>query len=38
MIQARDLIQPYFAVAGKNKRAVIPNMPGIFRKIGRAHV
>ncbi|MFH1208070.1 MAG: porphobilinogen synthase [Candidatus Omnitrophota bacterium] len=31
VIQPQDLIQPYFAVAGKNRKEPIPNMPGIFR-------
>jgi porphobilinogen synthase len=30
-IQSQDLIQPYFAIAGTNKKEPIPNMPGIFR-------
>lgn len=31
VIRPRDLIQPYFAVAGWNRKEEIPNMPGIFR-------
>lgn len=31
VIRPRDLIQPYFAVAGRNRKEPIPNMPGIFR-------
>ncbi|MFH1800772.1 MAG: porphobilinogen synthase [Candidatus Omnitrophota bacterium] len=31
VIRPQDLIQPYFAVAGKNRKEPIPNMPGIFR-------
>src|SRR5512140_374311 len=30
-IRPQDLIQPYFAIAGRNKKEPIPNMPGIFR-------
>lgn len=31
VIRPRDLIQPYFAVTGQNRKEPIPNMPGIFR-------
>lgn len=31
VIRPQDLIQPYFAIAGRNKKERIPNMPGIFR-------
>ena len=31
MIRSKDLIQPYFAITGRNKKEPIPNMPGIFR-------
>jgi porphobilinogen synthase len=31
VIQPQDLIQPYFAVVGRNRREPVPNMPGIFR-------
>jgi len=31
IIRAQDLIQPYFAIAGRNRKVPIPNMPGIFR-------
>ncbi len=30
-LNAYDLLQPYFVVAGKNKKEAIPSMPGIFR-------
>ena len=30
-IQPQDLIQPYFAVAGRNRKEPVPNMPGILR-------
>ena len=31
VIRPQDLIQPYFAIAGRNKKEPIPKMPGIFR-------
>jgi len=31
VIQPQDLIQPYFATAGRNRKEPIPHMPGIFR-------
>ena len=31
VVRPQDLIQPYFALAGHNKKEPIPNMPGIFR-------
>ncbi len=31
VIHPQDLIQPYFAIDGRNKKVPIPNMPGIFR-------
>ena len=31
VVQPQDLIQPYFALAGRNRRETIPHMPGIFR-------
>jgi porphobilinogen synthase len=30
-VRPKDLIQPYFALTGKNRKEPIPNMPGIFR-------
>jgi len=31
VVQAHDLIQPYFVLAGRNRKEPIPHMPGIFR-------
>ena len=31
VIRAQELIQPYFVIAGRNKKEPIPHMPGIFR-------
>lgn len=31
VIRPQDLIQPYFVLAGRNRKETIPNMPGIFR-------
>jgi porphobilinogen synthase len=33
-LKPRDLVQPYFALAGRNRKEKIPNMPGIFRMSG----
>ncbi len=30
-VRPQDLIQPYFALPGRNRKESIPNMPGIFR-------
>ena len=30
-IWPQDLIQPYFALTGQNRKEPIPHMPGIFR-------
>lgn len=30
-LEPRDLIQPYFALAGRNRKEPVPHMPGIFR-------
>jgi porphobilinogen synthase len=31
VVQPQDLIQPYFALAGRSRKEPIPHMPGIFR-------
>ena len=30
-LTAKNFVQPYFVIEGKNKRQVIPSMPGIER-------
>src|SRR5665213_847062 len=30
-LTAYDLLQPFFVIEGKNKKEIIPSMPGIFR-------
>lgn len=31
VMQPQDLIQPYFAISGSNRKEPVPHMPGIFR-------
>lgn len=31
VVSPRDLVQPYFALAGRSRKEKIPNMPGIYR-------